>query len=123
MSLDPSLKGAAALTRHRNVLNRAERIARLSGDGKWNENRDSILGIVKVGNRKLALASKTAKKDETAEAAVGGKAAPAGKAAAGKAAPAGKAAAGKAAPAGKAAAGKAAPAGKAAAGKAAPGKK
>ena len=90
MSLDPSLKGAASLIRHRNVLTRAERISRLSGEGKWASTSNSALGLVKVGNRKLALAAKTAKKED---AAVAGVVAPAGKAApAGKGAPAGKAA-------------------------------
>jgi small basic protein (TIGR04137 family) len=103
MSMDPSLKGAASLIRHRNVLNRAERIARLQGDGKWAETTHSALGLVKVGNRKLAVGGKSAKKDDAAAAAPAGKAAPAAKAAAGKAAPAAKAAAGKAAPAAKAA--------------------
>jgi small basic protein (TIGR04137 family) len=111
MSLDSSLKSASSLVRHRNVLTRGERLAKLAQQGKWDESKNPF-GRPKVGNRKLIVGGKDKK-----EAAEGDAAAPAGgKAAAGKA-PAGKAAAGKAAaPAGKAAAGKAAaPAAKAAA--------
>ena len=106
MSLDRSLKAANALIRHRNVLTRAERLDRLVESEKWDESK-GILGLPKVGNRKME--TKGGGKEAAAEGDAA--AAPAGKAAAGKAAaPAGKAAAGKAA-AGKAAA----PAAKAAA--------
>ena len=108
MSMDPSLKSASSLVRHRNVLTRGERLARLAGQGKWDASKN-VFGLPKVGNRKLIVGGKPKKED-----AADGAAAPAGKAAAGKAA-GGKAAAGKAAPAAKAAAGKAAPAAKAAA--------
>jgi small basic protein (TIGR04137 family) len=107
MSLDPSLKAANSLTRHRNVLTRAERLVRLTEQEKWTASR-SIYGLPKVANRKMALAK--AEKTDAAEgatpaagaaptAAAGAKGAPAG--AKGAAAPA--AAAGKGAPAGKAA--------------------
>jgi small basic protein (TIGR04137 family) len=106
MSLDPSLKGANALIRHRNVLTRDERLAKLKEDEKWREGM-SVFGLPKVAHRKMALAK--AEKAEAVEGAEG--AAAAAPAAGAKAAPAagGKAAA---APAGKAAA---APAAKAAA--------
>ena len=107
MSMDPSLKSASSLVRHRNVLTRGERLARLAGQGKWDDSKN-VFGLPKVGNRKLVVGGKPKKEEGDAAAA------PAGKAAGGKAA-AGKAAAGKAAPAAKAAAGKAAPAAKAAA--------
>lgn len=92
MSLDPSLKSASSLVRHRNVLTRGERLLRLADAGKWDDAK-AVLGIPKVGNRKAALA-KTAKGpaaegDAAAAAPAAGKAAPAGKAAA----PAAKAAA------------------------------
>jgi small basic protein (TIGR04137 family) len=121
MSLDPSLKGANALIRHRNVLTRAERLEKLKDEEKWTEAK-SVFGLPKVAHRKMAVAKPV--KEEAAEAAAAGTpgavAAPAAGAAA--AAPAkgaagapakGAAAAGKgAAPA---AAGKAPAAGKAAA--------
>lgn len=64
MSLDPSLKSASSLVRHRNVLKRSERIERLADLGKWDEK--TILGLPKVANRKAALA-KSSKKEEAAE--------------------------------------------------------
>src|SRR5215204_2550192 len=119
MSLDPSLKGANALIRHRNVLTRAERLEKLKDEEKWTEAK-SVFGLPKVAHRKMAVAKPV--KEEAAEGAAAGTpgavAAPAaGAAAAAPAkgaagAPKGGAAAGKgAAPA---AAGKAPAAGKAA---------
>ena len=84
MSLDRSLKAANTLVRHRNVLTRAERLARLTEEEKWNENKP-VFGLPKVANRKMALAK--AVKEETAEGAAAG-AAGAAPAAAGGAAPA-----------------------------------
>ena len=37
MSLDRSLKSAGSLVRHRNVLTRGERLARLVEEEKWSE--------------------------------------------------------------------------------------
>ena len=51
MSIDPSLKIKGALTRHRNVLKRAERIEKLIDEERWSEG-DSLLGLVKVAHRK-----------------------------------------------------------------------
>jgi len=51
MSIDPSLKIKGALTRHRNVLSRAERIERLKDEEKWSEG-DSVTGLPKVAHRK-----------------------------------------------------------------------
>lgn len=102
MSMDPSLKSASSLVRHRNVLTRGERLDRLASQGKWDESK-KVFGLPKVGNRKLVVGGKPKKEEAADGAAPAGKAA-AGKAAAGKAAPAAKAAAGKAAPAAKAAA-------------------
>src|SRR5215208_6069119 len=119
MSLDPSLKGANALIRHRNVLTRAERLEKLKDEEKWTEAK-SVFGLPKVAHRKMAVAKPV--KEEAAEGAAAGTpgavAAPAAGAAA--AAPAkGAAGAAKGAAAGKgaapAAAGKAPAAGKAAA--------
>jgi small basic protein (TIGR04137 family) len=51
MSIDPSLKVKGALSRHRNVLTRAERIEKLKDEERWSEG-DSLLGLQKVGHRK-----------------------------------------------------------------------
>jgi len=116
MSLDRSLKSASALVRHRNVLTRAERLAQLTEEEKWNESK-SVYGLPKVGHRKMEVGK--AVKEEGVEgevAAVAGTAVPGAKAAAPAAGKPGAApvAAGKgAAPAG--AAKGAAPAAKAAA--------
>lgn len=66
MSLDKSLKIEEALTRHRNVLTRAERIERLKELRKWDEGR-SPFNLPKVAHRKAAIGKKTkSKKDEAA---------------------------------------------------------
>ena len=97
MSLDKSLRSHGALARHRNVLTRGERIAKMKEDGKWSDDRD-VFGLPKVAHRKV-----TAKKVKAAAAAEGAE----GAAAPGAAAPAAaaKPAAG-AKPAAKAPAGK-----------------
>ena len=84
MSLDSSLKSGAGLNRHRNVLNRTERLARMLGQGKVTDETAHILGMPKVGNRKIAVGKKSGKKgaDEAAAAAGGAAAAPAAKKAA-----------------------------------------
>ena len=51
MSIDPSLKIKGALSRHRNVLTRAERIDQLKEEDRWSE-EDSLLGLPKVAHRK-----------------------------------------------------------------------
>jgi small basic protein (TIGR04137 family) len=76
MSIDRSLKVKGALSRHRNVLTRAERILRLKDEEKWTEG-DSVLGLPKVAHRKghagrkakVALAKAAEGEAETAEAA------------------------------------------------------
>jgi small basic protein (TIGR04137 family) len=73
MSLDRSLKGANALVRHRNVLNRAERLEKLKDEEKWDENK-SVFGLPKVEHRKAAVIGKV-KEEATAETVEG---APAG---------------------------------------------
>jgi len=67
MSIDRSLKIKGALTRHRNVLTRAERIQRLKDEERWHE-EDSVLGLPKVAHRKSHAGRKAAVK-EAAEAA------------------------------------------------------
>jgi len=51
MSIDRSLKLKGALSRHRNVLSRAERIKQLKDEERWSE-QDSLLGLPKVAHRK-----------------------------------------------------------------------
>lgn len=51
MSIDSSLKNKGALSRHRNVLTRAERIEHLKDKEQWSED-DSLLGLPKVAHRK-----------------------------------------------------------------------
>ncbi len=62
MSLDSSLKVGADLTKHRNVLTRAERIARLAAQGRFDLESDRATGLPKVGNRKVVPGGKTKKK-------------------------------------------------------------
>ena len=110
MSVDRSLKIKGALVRHRNVLTRDERIARLKEEERWQEG-DSLFGLVKVSHRKVSVGKKKEAKaegeagvlDAAAAAAPGATGAPAsGKAAApAKASPAAKVAPTKAAPAAK----------------------
>lgn len=65
MSLHRSLKTkSGALNQHRNVLTRAERIAKLSEQDKFEPGRDSPIGLVKVANRKAAVKKKKVKKEE-----------------------------------------------------------
>lgn len=61
MSIDRSLKIKGALSRHRNVLSRAERIEQLKEEERWSEG-DSLLGLPKVAHRK-SHAGRKAKED------------------------------------------------------------
>ncbi|MBN1392638.1 MAG: small basic protein [Sedimentisphaerales bacterium] len=70
MSIDRSLKIKGALTRHRNVLSRAERIEKLKDEERWSE-EDSVFGLQKVAHRK----SHAGKKIKEEAAAVEGAAA------------------------------------------------
>ena len=67
MSIDPSLKINGALTRHRNVLKRAERIDLLKEEDRWTE-EDSLLGLPKVAHRK-SHAGRKDEEDKAKEAA------------------------------------------------------
>ena len=51
MSIDRSLKVKGTLTRHRNVLSRAERIEQLKEEERWSEG-GSVFGLPKVAHRK-----------------------------------------------------------------------
>ena len=68
MSLHRSLKTKpAALNRHRNVLTREERIARLREQGQFIIGESSPTGLVKVANRKPSAGKKKVKKEDDEE--------------------------------------------------------
>ncbi len=92
MSLDRSLKTGSALGRHRNVLTRPERVAKLAEKGKFELSSGNPLGLPKVGNRKVAAGGKAAKKAEAKEETPGAAPAAAAPAAKPAAKPAGKSA-------------------------------
>ena len=107
MSLDRSLKSKASLSRHRNVLTRAERIKILEDEERWKSEK-GVFGLPKVAHRKAALAK--AIKEEATDATAAAGAAPAAGAAAPAAGAKGAAPAAKGAAAPAAAAKGAAPA-------------
>ena len=67
MSLDSSLKVGGGLSKHRNVLTRAERVAKLAELGEFDMEKDNPLGIRKVGNRKIVTGGKKKEKKEEGE--------------------------------------------------------
>ena len=69
MSIDRSLKIKGALTRHRNVLTRAERIEQLKDEERWSE-KDSLLALPKVAHRKSHAGGKAEKEETKVETAV-----------------------------------------------------
>jgi len=82
VTLHKSLKNKDAMKRQRSVLTRAERVAILEDEGRWQEG-ESVFGLPKV--RQFVMKrrhGKAAKKEEgeQAEAAVEGESAEAGKA-------------------------------------------
>lgn len=70
MSMDSSLKTKGALSRHRNVLSRAERIEQLKLEERWEEG-DDVTGLVKVAHRKAHAGRKDEKEEVTAEGVEG----------------------------------------------------
>jgi small basic protein (TIGR04137 family) len=60
MSLDKSLKTAANLSRHRNVLSRNERINVLREEERWRDGQSPI-GLPKVAHRKVTVGGKDKK--------------------------------------------------------------
>jgi len=67
MSIDRSLRGQSSLSRHRNVLTRAERIETLL-DTDWDQS-GGALGLPKVAHRKAKAGRKAAQEADDAEAA------------------------------------------------------
>lgn len=86
MSIDSSLKSSSSMAKHRNVLTRAERLAKLTEAGKIDMSKTSALALPKVANRKVAASKKSAKAegDAAAGATPAAAAAPAAKAGAAK---------------------------------------
>jgi small basic protein (TIGR04137 family) len=79
MSIDRSLRQKASLSRHRNVLSRAERILKLQEQERWTDS-SSPLGLPKIAHRKAKAGKKKAapKEEAAAAAAAEGQPAPAG---------------------------------------------
>jgi len=77
MSLDRTLKIRGRLRGSRSVLTRAERITRLTDEGKFDPEQDSPLGLPKVRLRHSKAGTKTKKAEEPqpVEAAEGAEAA------------------------------------------------
>ena len=48
MSIDPSLKVSAKLSGKRSVMTRAERIAKMQTDKKFDPKKDKVLGLPKT---------------------------------------------------------------------------
>ncbi len=71
MSIDRSLKTKGALSRHRNVLSRAERIQQLENEDRWEEG-GPVTGLPKVAHRKGHSGKKSAAAQVKAEGEVEG---------------------------------------------------
>jgi len=73
MTLDRSLKISGGLARTRSVLTRAERIEKLTEEGKFDPEADCPLGLPKVRIKHSKAGTKTKKEDKAAtdEAAPG----------------------------------------------------
>lgn len=72
MSIDKSLKTSGALSKHRNVLTRAERIEKLKDEDRWLEDQ-SPFGLIKVAHRKAKVGGKVKEKPEAAAESEGEK--------------------------------------------------
>ncbi len=66
MSIDRSLKIKGALSRHRNVLSRNERIELLKNEERWEEG-DDVTGLPKVAHRKVHTSSEKKEKEVETE--------------------------------------------------------
>ena len=87
MSIHKSLRTGGSLSKHRNVLTRAERIKILEEGGEWREGQNAVVGLRKVKSIKVGAKKKAAKKEGAEGAApAAGAAAPAGAAPGAKAA-------------------------------------
>ncbi len=66
MTIDKSLKIRAGAIRNRNVLTRAERLAKLQSAEKWKDG-DPVLGMPKVRVQKVSLKKKKKAKGKEEE--------------------------------------------------------
>jgi len=82
MTLDRSLRIGGAMSRHRSVLTRAERIAKLTEEGKFDPAADCPMGLPKVAVKHSKAGHKVKKEEKPAEGAEAAEAAPAAGAAA-----------------------------------------
>ncbi len=71
MSLDRTLKLRGTLRGSRSVLTRAERIARLTDEGKFDPEKDNPLGLPKVKVRHSRAGTKSKKEAPTEEVVEG----------------------------------------------------
>ncbi len=70
MSIHSSLRSSSAMARHRNVLTRIERLAKLEQENRWSEDTGSVIGLPKVRSIKVAVKKKKKKVEgEETEAA------------------------------------------------------
>lgn len=69
MSLHQSLKAPKGLAKHRNVLKKRERLARLSDEGRWPSEGASVFRLPKIRNIKVVAKKGKAKEKPAAEAA------------------------------------------------------
>ena len=65
MSVDRSLRIQSSLTRHRNVLTRAERVQVLVDKADWDSSK-SALGLPKIAHRKGKAGRKKEKEEKAA---------------------------------------------------------
>lgn len=73
MSLHRSLKTqSGALSQHRNVLTRAERITKLAEEERFDGDEESPLGLIKVASRKVSTGKKKKAAAEGEEGAAEG---------------------------------------------------
>ncbi|MEO0964578.1 MAG: small basic protein [Planctomycetota bacterium] len=68
MTIHSSLNIGGGIQRHRNVLTRAEKIAKLAEQGKFDPESGDPLKLPKVGHRKLVTGKKKKKGPATEEA-------------------------------------------------------
>ena len=72
MSIDRTLKTRGALIGQRSVLTRAERIAMLADEGKFDPENDSPFGLPKVRVRRSKAGAKSKKEEKPADEAAEG---------------------------------------------------
>jgi small basic protein (TIGR04137 family) len=53
MTMHSSFSGGGGMSKHRNVLNRAERIERLKAENRWDDSKKRVTNLPKVRNIKM----------------------------------------------------------------------